>query len=38
MGLTLEFETPRDGGDPLACVSLAGYRFLVACRTDTIPH
>jgi hypothetical protein len=29
-GWQLEFETPPDSDDPLACVSLAGYRFLIA--------
>lgn len=28
-GWRLEFETPPDGGDPLACVSLAGSRVLL---------
>jgi hypothetical protein len=28
-GWQLEFETPPDGGDPLACVSLVGSRVLL---------
>ena len=28
-GWTLVFETPRDSGDPLACVELAGARVLL---------
>jgi hypothetical protein len=38
-GWRLEFETPRDGGDPLACVSLAGARvFLGTSEPRFLPE